>query len=201
MAATRVPPARQFTPASHTPIRAAIYARVSTVSEQDPTVQTRELEEYCARRGWRVVGTYIDIGISGTKEKRPQLDRLMVDAQRRRLDAVAVWRFDRMARSVSHLLRVLETFNALSIQFVSLSEQVDTGGTTLLQLDFDPTHPCSNQVVNPTGQPPPCGILPRFRNAALGRRGSRGGLLSPALPPYGFRLCGAEQELEVRGWR
>ena len=50
----------------------------------------------------------------------------MVDAHRRRFDAVAVWRFDRMARSVSHLLRVLETFNALSIQFVSLSEQVDT---------------------------------------------------------------------------
>lgn len=107
-------------------MRAAIYARVSTANGQDPTVQTRELEEYCARRGWQVAGTYIDIGISGTKEKRPQLDRLMVDAHRRRFDTVAVWRFDRMARSVSHLLRVLETFNALSVQFVSLSEQLDT---------------------------------------------------------------------------
>ena len=126
MAAARVPPAGQFTPATQAPIRAAIYARVSTANGQDPTVQTRELEDYCARRGWQVVGTYIDVGISGTKEKRPQLDRLMVDAHRRRFDAVAVWRFDRMARSVSHLLRVLETFNALSIQFASLSEQVDT---------------------------------------------------------------------------
>ena len=57
--------------------RAAIYARVSTNNGQDPTVQTRELEEYCQRRGWKVAGQYIDVGISGAKEKRPQLDRLI----------------------------------------------------------------------------------------------------------------------------
>lgn len=64
--------------------------------------------------------------ISGTKEKRPELDRLMQDAHRRRFDVVAVWKFDRMARSVSHLLRVLETFDALGIHFVSLSEAINT---------------------------------------------------------------------------
>jgi DNA invertase Pin-like site-specific DNA recombinase len=73
-----------------------------------------------------VVDEYVDVGISGTKEKRPELDRLMADAHRRRFDVVAVWKFDRMARSVSHLLRVLETFNALGINFVSLSESIDT---------------------------------------------------------------------------
>ena len=111
-------------------LRAAIYARVSTNNGQDPTVQTRELEEYCDRRGWKVADQYIDVGISGAKEKRPELSRLMADAHRRTFDAVIVWKFDRFARSVSHLLRALESFKALGIEFVSLSEQVDTSTPT-----------------------------------------------------------------------
>src|SRR6202166_3710165 len=107
-------------------MRVAIYARCSTLSGQDPTMQTRELREYAERRGWSVAGEYVDIGISGTKAKRPELDRLMADAHRRRFDAVVVWKFDRFARSVSHLLRALETFSVLGVEFVSLSEQVDT---------------------------------------------------------------------------
>jgi DNA invertase Pin-like site-specific DNA recombinase len=108
-------------------MKVAIYARVSTANNgQDPTMQTRELFEYAERRGWKVAGEYVDIGISGTKETRPELDRLMADAHRRRFDAVLVWKFDRFARSVSHLLRALETFRALGIEFVSLSEQIDT---------------------------------------------------------------------------
>lgn len=110
-----------------TSLRVAIYARVSTINHgQDAGMQTRELREYCERRGWTVASEYVDAGISGAKEKRPQLDKLMVEAHRRRFDAVIVWRFDRFARSVSHLLRALETFNALGIAFVSLSEQMDT---------------------------------------------------------------------------
>jgi DNA invertase Pin-like site-specific DNA recombinase len=68
----------------------------------------------------------VDLGISGTKEKRPELDRLMAEAHQRRFDAVIVWKFDRFARSVSYLLRALETFQALGIHFVSLSESLDT---------------------------------------------------------------------------
>jgi DNA invertase Pin-like site-specific DNA recombinase len=82
--------------------------------------------EYCERRGWKVNGEYVDVGISGTKEKRPELDRLMADAYRRRFDAVVVWKFDRFARSVSHLLRALETFRAQGIDsclFLSSSTQ------------------------------------------------------------------------------
>ena len=72
-------------------MRVAIYARVSTANNgQDPTVQTRELREYCQRRGWSVAGEYVNLGISGTKEKRPELDRLMAKAHRRRFDAVEV---------------------------------------------------------------------------------------------------------------
>jgi DNA invertase Pin-like site-specific DNA recombinase len=108
-------------------LKAAIYARVSTSNNgQDPMVQVRELREYCERRGWTAVGEYVDVGISGTKEKRPELDRLMSDAHRRRFDAVVVWKFDRFARSVSHLLSALESFKAQGIEFVSFSEQMDT---------------------------------------------------------------------------
>ncbi len=69
---------------------------------------------------------YVDAGISGAKDRRPELDRLMQEAHKRRFDAVAVWKFDRFARSVSHLLRALDTFRALGIEFVSLSESLDT---------------------------------------------------------------------------
>jgi DNA invertase Pin-like site-specific DNA recombinase len=111
--------------------RAAIYARVSTSnSGQDSSMQTRELREYCERRGFKLMGEYVDEGISGAKDSRPELNKLMADAHRRRFDAVVVWRFDRFARSVSHLLRALEAFNALGIEFVSLSEQVDTSTPT-----------------------------------------------------------------------
>ncbi len=112
-------------------MKAAIYARVSTANNsQDPEVQLRELREYCQRRGWEIASEFMDMGVSGSKDSRPQLNRLMADAHRRRFDAVVVWKFDRFARSVSHLLRALETFKALGIEFVSLSEQVDTSTPT-----------------------------------------------------------------------
>jgi DNA invertase Pin-like site-specific DNA recombinase len=112
-------------------MRAAIYARVSTVGHgQSPEMQLAEVREYCTRRGWQVLGEYVDTGVSGAKDSRPELNRLLAEAHRRRFDAVVVWRFDRFARSVSHLLRALETFKALGIEFVSLSEQVDTSTPT-----------------------------------------------------------------------
>jgi DNA invertase Pin-like site-specific DNA recombinase len=84
------------------------------------------MREYCERRGWTLAGEYVDSGISGAKDRRPELDRLMADAHKRRFDVVAVWKFDRFARSVSHLLRALDTFRILGIEFVSLSESLDT---------------------------------------------------------------------------
>jgi DNA invertase Pin-like site-specific DNA recombinase len=108
-------------------IRVAIYARVSTLNHgQDVNMQTRELRQFAEARGWQIAGEYIDAGVSGAKDSRPELNRLMVDAHKRRFDVVCVWRFDRFARSVSHLLRALETFKALGIDFVSYSEQMDT---------------------------------------------------------------------------
>jgi DNA invertase Pin-like site-specific DNA recombinase len=89
-------------------------------------MQLREMREYCERRGWQVAGEYVDSGISGAKDRRPELDRLMQEAHKRRFDVVAVWKFDRFARSVTHLLRALDTFRVLGIEFVSLSESLDT---------------------------------------------------------------------------
>lgn len=107
-------------------VRAGLYARVSTLNGQAPEMQLNELQEYALRRGWEVVSEYVDTGISGTKDSRPELNRLMTDAHKRRIDVVCVWKFDRFARSTSHLLRALETFGALGVEFCSLSEQLDT---------------------------------------------------------------------------
>jgi DNA invertase Pin-like site-specific DNA recombinase len=113
--------------AAHSIIRTALYARISTSNNgQSPEMQLRELREYSERRGWTVAGEYVDTGISGAKDRRPELDRMMADAHKRCFDVVAVWKFDRFARSVAHLLRALDTFRVLGIEFVSLSESLDT---------------------------------------------------------------------------
>jgi DNA invertase Pin-like site-specific DNA recombinase len=107
--------------------RAALYMRVSTKGHGQTTeTQAVALQEYAAHRGFEIVEEYRDEGISGSKDSRPALDRLMKDSRARKFDVVIVARFDRFARSVSHLLRALEEFSHLGIDFVSLSESVDT---------------------------------------------------------------------------
>jgi DNA invertase Pin-like site-specific DNA recombinase len=100
--------------------------RVSTKGHGQTTdTQALALKEYAERRGF-AVQEYRDEGVSGVKDRRPALDRLMADARTRTFDVVIVARFDRFARSVSHLLRALEEFKALDIDFVSLNESIDT---------------------------------------------------------------------------
>ena len=89
-------------------------------------MQTRELREYCHRRGWEIEGEYVDAGVSGAKERRPQLDALLVVCRKRRVDAVVVYRYDRFARSLRQLVNALEEFRSLGIEFISLHEGVDT---------------------------------------------------------------------------
>ena len=108
--------------------RAALYMRVSTKGHGQTTeTQAVALGEYAGHRGFDIVEEYRDEGISGSKDSRPALDKLMKDARARRFDVVIVARFDRFARSVSHLLRALDEFSHLGIDFVSLSESIDTG--------------------------------------------------------------------------
>jgi DNA invertase Pin-like site-specific DNA recombinase len=105
----------------------ALYARVSTTQHhQDVETQLQALRLHAKARRWTIVDIYADKGWSGSKERRPELDRLMKDASRRRFDAVMVARFDRFARSVKHLLSALDTFQAIGIDFISLTENIDT---------------------------------------------------------------------------
>ncbi len=107
--------------------RVALYARVSTKNNgQDPETQLLALREYAKARKLEVFSEYVDIGISGSKDSRPALNRLMANARKRRFDTVLVARFDRFARSTRHLVLALEEFNALGVDFISLSESVDT---------------------------------------------------------------------------
>jgi DNA invertase Pin-like site-specific DNA recombinase len=106
--------------------RVAIYARVSTGNgQQDPEMQLRELREYTALRGWQRAGEYVDQGVSGDKESRPALNRLMADAQERRFDAVLVWKIDRFGRSLKHLVNALADLAAYGVAFVSLRDHLD----------------------------------------------------------------------------
>jgi len=106
-------------------MKCAIYCRVST-RDQSVEMQLVQLREYAQRRGWEIADEYIDEAVSGIKKKRPGLDRLMADCQQRLVDVVLVWKFDRFARSVTHLTQALETFQALGIDFVSYSQNLDT---------------------------------------------------------------------------
>jgi DNA invertase Pin-like site-specific DNA recombinase len=106
-------------------MRIGIYARVST-KDQSCELQIRDLRAYCTARGFELVREYIDVGQSGAKDSRPELNNLMDDARKRQFDAIVVWRFDRFARCTKHLLTALEEFRALGIQFISYQENVDT---------------------------------------------------------------------------
>lgn len=107
--------------------RAALYARVSTI-DQHPETQLLDLHQLAQQRGFQVVDEYIDHGISGVRTRRPALDKLMVDATRHSFDVVVVAAFDRLARSVRHLLDTLDELNRLGIEFISVRENVDSGG-------------------------------------------------------------------------
>jgi DNA invertase Pin-like site-specific DNA recombinase len=116
--------------------RAALYVRVST-GEQHTEAQERALKDYVQRRGWNLHKIYRDKGISGCKASRPGLDELLKDCRRRAFDVVVVWKFDRFARSLKHLIDGLELCRALGIDFVSVTEAIDTSlpaGEMLFQM-------------------------------------------------------------------
>jgi len=98
-------------------MRVALYGRVST-AEQSTAMQMEELRAYCQRREWVITEEYTDTGISGSKESRPALNRLLTDAKRRKFDAVLVYRYDRFARSLRQLVNTLCEFDSLGIHFV-----------------------------------------------------------------------------------
>jgi DNA invertase Pin-like site-specific DNA recombinase len=106
--------------------RIAIYARVST-DGQDEGMQLTALREMAVNRGWQLQKEYVDHGVS-SRDFRPQLKMLMRDAHKRKFDIVAVWKFDRFARSTKELVFGLEQFQNLGIDFVSVTQAIDTSG-------------------------------------------------------------------------
>jgi DNA invertase Pin-like site-specific DNA recombinase len=104
-------------------MRAAIYARVSTV-DQELENQLQELRRYVQARGW-TAAEYVDRGVSGAKDRRPDLDELVTDARRRRFDVLVYWRLDRLGRNLKHLITLLDELKALGVAFVSLAEGID----------------------------------------------------------------------------
>lgn len=105
--------------------KVAIYCRVST-EDQSIEHQKQTLLEYAEARNFEVIADYADIGVSGAKETRPDLDRLMEDARKRKFEMVLVWKFDRFARSSKLLALALDEFRSLGIEFVSFTENIDT---------------------------------------------------------------------------
>ena len=106
-------------------MRAALYARVSTVHGQTCETQLIELRRYVAARGWTVYDEFVDHGVSGTKESRPALDRMVKDARRRRFDVLVSWRLDRLGRNLRHLVTLLDELHDVGVAFVSLGEGID----------------------------------------------------------------------------
>jgi len=105
--------------------RAALYVRVSS-GEQNTGAQERALREYVQRRGWKLQQIYRDQGVSGASSNRPALNELLKACRRGSIDVLVVWKFDRFARSLKQLMEGLETCRALGIDFVSVTESIDT---------------------------------------------------------------------------
>ena len=104
--------------------KAALYARVSTLRDQEPENQLAELRRYVEARGWQAT-EYVDRGVSGAKDHRPALDALLRDARCRRFDVVTCWALDRFGRNLRHLVTVIDELQALGVAFVSLGENLD----------------------------------------------------------------------------
>ncbi len=103
-----------------------LYGRVSTSDKgQDVELQLRDLRNYAHTRGWEIFQEYRDIGESGSKDSRPELNRLLEDARKRRIDGILVWKLDRFGRSLKSLVTTLEELRALGVQFVSYTENLD----------------------------------------------------------------------------
>ena len=106
-------------------MRAAIYARVST-TDQKCEMQLAELREYVSRRGWERAGEYVDTGWSGASVNRPEFNRLMRDAARRKFDVVLCWKLDRFGRSLVHCSNALQELKTHGVRFIATSQNIDT---------------------------------------------------------------------------
>lgn len=106
-------------------LRVARYVRVST-NDQRQDLQLHETAEMIERRGWQIVATYTDHGVSGSRARRPGLDKMLDDARRGRFDVLAVWKSDRLFRSLKNMVVTLADLDAIGVAFVSVTEPFDS---------------------------------------------------------------------------
>ena len=112
-------------------MKIGIYARVSTLDKgQNTEVQLRDLRSYSQARGWIIADEYVDKGQSGAKDRRPELDRLMRDVRKRKVDLILCWRLDRLGRSLKHLILTLDELQSIGVGFVSYNENLDLTTST-----------------------------------------------------------------------
>lgn len=115
--------------------KVAIYARVSTIEQAEEGYsideQIRVLNEFCERKGYRVYDEYVDRGISGKNIKgRPAIQRLLMDAEKKKFDVVLVWKMNRLARKSLDLMNIVERLNSKNIAFRSYTESYQTETST-----------------------------------------------------------------------
>src|SRR5215471_1785361 len=118
-------------------MRIGLYARVST-TDQDCSQQLRELGDYAAARRWDIQGEYVDQAISGTKDSRPAMNRLMEAARRRTVDAIVCWKIDRWGRSMPGFISSVQELRSLGVRFIAVTQGIDT----------DESNPTSRLMLN-----------------------------------------------------
>ncbi len=117
-------------------MQVAIYARVST-TEQNVDMQIEELRNYCNRMQYLIYEEYVDVGVSGAKQSRPQFNELLSDMRKKKFDAILVWKLDRIGRSLQHLLHIMQELQHKGIGFISYNQNIDTttpSGKLLFQI-------------------------------------------------------------------
>ena len=107
-------------------MKAVIYLRVSTRDKQDIQTQRKVCLDYCEREGIEVLKEYADVGVSGSKESRPQFDLMLRDMRNKMFDTIIVHKLDRIGRSISHLLKLFEEFKKKKISFISVTQSINT---------------------------------------------------------------------------
>lgn len=105
-------------------MRVALYTRIST-ADQNPETQKQMLVDFCNREGHEITGIYNDV-ISGAKDSRPEFDRLLYDMRHRKFNAIAVYKLDRIGRSLQHLLQLFQEFKNMNIDFISVTQNINS---------------------------------------------------------------------------
>ena len=117
-------------------MKSCIYLRCST-QEQDLGMQEEAIKRYCEANSIIPLRTFKDFGVSGSKESRPEFDLMLNSLRQKEFDCIIVYKLDRIGRSLSHLVKLFEEFKAKKINFISVTQNLNTStpeGRMFLQM-------------------------------------------------------------------